>query len=152
MQQRGRPEEWRVDPDSPIRKHVLQVDRRGRITLGVGLVEDVGRELLGVLNVPGRVRLLPWKPHGEQVRRRSAMLANSLAENVEALQDLHSVYERVTVDSQGRFVLPPGARLHLGVAHGPVIVWQLPKAIELWSPAFRDGRLPEDVDDLLDSS
>jgi hypothetical protein len=40
----------------PVRKHILRIDGRGRITLGV-LADHVGRELLAILDEPGRVRL-----------------------------------------------------------------------------------------------
>lgn len=147
---RGRPEEWRVDSDCPVRKHVLHIDTRGRITIGLGLIDGLGRELLGVLALPGVIRLLPWIPHGERIKKHSAALAKRSADNEEALQELHSIYERVTVDAQGRFALPPGSRLHLGVDEGRVIVWRLTKSIELWSPAYRNAMLTETSGELDD--
>jgi DNA-binding transcriptional regulator/RsmH inhibitor MraZ len=125
---------------------------RGRVVLPSRFVDLVGKDALVVSDVPGRVRLLPWHPNGERVHQRSTDLRGSLAEatSLRALVDLESLYERVAIEDDGRFTLPPGARLHLGVEPGSdFIAWALRDHVELWSLAHRNARL-EDVASELD--
>lgn len=129
-----------------------RLDDRGRICLPPEAVN--GEQVLAVLDAPGRVRLLPWKPHGEAVaRRRDELLAiePKTPAIFEALRQVEDRYQLISLEKEPRFTPSPNISLHLSLAGDDFYLWRYPDRLEVWSPAYRNARLLEvapEVEDL----
>jgi hypothetical protein len=138
----------RIEPEGPVSQEVRRIDDRQRICLPTDAVNAYGKQVLAVLDRPGRVRLLPWKTHGEAVaKRREELLARERTpETLEALRQIEDRYQRISLISEPRFTPSPNMAVHLGVTprEGEVFyLWRYPDHLEVWSPAYRNESLPK---------
>jgi hypothetical protein len=100
--------------------------------------------MLGILEEPGRVRLLRWDQAEPVLRtRRSLVERNDLsAEELNHLVELEATYYRVPAESLRRLTLHKPVLMHLGVVEETdVFVVRLPESLELWSPSYRAALL-----------
>jgi hypothetical protein len=120
---------WRVQIPSPGRECVewLRLGKKCRALIEIA--------------EPGRIRVLPWAPYGEQVLARQQELARELGE--EALEELLILTERfrgVNVERTGRLPIHSRELFHLGL--GPDSGWSallvcLPEHVEFWNEDYR---------------
>jgi hypothetical protein len=157
----GRPPGWALDPASlsSVVVEVRELDqKRGRLTLSprclaaLTWVPATGKLLcLLVMEEPGRVRVLPWEPHGLKVVERRRAAAES--EEYETILRLDDHYLRSTIVA-GRLVLPELAVTHLQprrTRSATFYVIAVADGLEIWSVAYRNGRRqtwPDDFEDL----
>jgi hypothetical protein len=111
------------------------------------LTKDVawfdGAVLLGVLEEPGRVRVLPWTAAASVLERRSQLLESEIgADELDQLQQLEDRYFRVPAEPIRRLTFHKSTLMHLGVREAEdVVVVRLPDSLEIWSPSYRELRL-----------
>jgi hypothetical protein len=156
----GRPPAWVLDPSSPgpVLQEARLVQSRGRVSVPArllaglpGVNDSSGGEFLLVLEEPGRVRLLPWAPHGEEALERRRGIAGGdvkAAGTLEALRAWDDKYRRLRIDG-GRIDLPLAVVAHLDSRfriHGVHLV-RYPGTLEIWSAAYRNRRL-RDMEEL----
>jgi hypothetical protein len=124
---------------------VRRLDERGRICLPPEAVN--GEVVLAILDAPGRVRLLPWKDQGEAIAKRRNEMRSIEPRTVvilEALRQIEDRYQLVSLEKPPRFTPSPNMSLHLGLGVDKFYyLWRYPDWLELWSPAYRNARLPE---------
>jgi hypothetical protein len=143
-----------LDPSNPgpvlQEARLVQSRRRfsvpARLLAGLPGIDDSssGRFLL-VLEEPGRLRLLPWSPDGEEAlerRRRIAAGDVEAAGTLDALRAWDDRYRRLRIDG-GRIDLPLAVVAHLDSrfrVYGVHVV-RYPNGLEIWSAAYRTRRL-----------
>jgi bifunctional DNA-binding transcriptional regulator/antitoxin component of YhaV-PrlF toxin-antitoxin module len=126
-----------------VRQEVRAVDDRGRITLPAESAKRFGGQVLLVLGEPGRLRLLPWDPHGIAValRRDDLRSKDPTDERIlEALRQIEDRYQHQPLEKEARFTPSSNVRLHLGFEFGDYYLWRYPDALEVWSLAYRNAR------------
>ncbi len=164
---RGRAPAWILDPDQPgvVQQDARPVDRRGRITIPLRLLEGlpgVDEKGAGLVLIesrhPGRAVLREWASAGEEVLRRRKALIAAAAGAVEQVRLLDDVFRRGRLETGGRLDIPAPVLAHLSSAFrlkGVFVVRYLQR-LELWSRAYRTRRLadaPElEHDDALDAA
>lgn len=153
----GRPPAWLLEPAGPtvVGQEVAELDDDDRIVLPARLragLEWLGGDALGVLERPGRVRLLPWTASDRALERRRELLlrvadvARPPSEELELVRALEDRFFRLAVRTDGRVRLHGGLRLHLQAGIRYIVVVRFPNEIELWSPEYRNKRNEETSD------
>jgi hypothetical protein len=138
----------RLEPAGPVAQEVRTLDDRARICLPAEVVNAYGKLVLAVLDRPGRVLILPWKPHGDAVASRRDQLlsvAPTTPGALEALRQIEDRYQRIPL-SEPRFTPSPNMFLHLRLEAREgekFYLWRYADHLEVWSPAYRDARLLE---------
>lgn len=126
---------------------VTKLDDDERILLVARVRDGLGwasGDVLGVLEKPGQVRLLPWAASRNVLERRSQLLlrvadaANRAQEDLYSLRALDDRFCRLIVRDDGRVRLHAALRLHLHAGLRDVVVVRFPDGIELWSPEYRN--------------
>jgi DNA-binding transcriptional regulator/RsmH inhibitor MraZ len=99
--------------------------------------------LLGVVDAEGSVELLPWTPYGEKQMAQVAMAlgkAEPAARGALALAAMDR-FVRLTLDPDGRTVLPANLVSHLEATDGSVRIVTRDLRLWLWSEAkWQAGR------------
>ncbi len=146
----GRPSGTRLDPEhpDPVLVEVCEIDERGRvrlpprITSGVEWFEGRKFDCLMVLDEPGRVILLPWKPYGDEVVEKRREIIEELSKDSterEFLSALTCRYHRISIPSDSRPYVGSFVLLHLGFPEGissRAYLIQFPDSIEIVSREF----------------
>lgn len=143
---RVRPPPWQLAP-AGVLIELMEAKTRGRLTVSARASSGLpwlaaGVELLGVLEEPGRVRLLPWE-ESAPVRARLEELASATGAEVEdELLLLHDRYQRLALDQDARLDLPAHVASHLQLAEPAVLfLARHREQVELWGTAYREARL-----------
>lgn len=141
------PVKWRLG-DGRVEQAVESIDSKSRLGLPSSFRDGIGRELLGHLDIPGRIRLLPWNPYGETVERALAGTApsdGSVANDFDRwapVADIVGRFHQLRVGSDGRIGLSRAVRFHLEASVGDmVLVWRFPGWIEAWTRRYWARRL-----------
>ena len=125
----GRPKGAKLDPENPnpVIVEVCEFDERGRvrfpprITSGIEWFQKGAFNCLMVLDIPGRVVLLPWKPFGEQViEKRRELIEEFSADSTlrDALISLEYRYHRLPIPVDSRPYVGSLALFHLDLPEG----------------------------------
>jgi hypothetical protein len=148
------PEVW-VDPEGPGPAYVELVEVRvsGETTGPRIQIPAQGRncvewlkagapcDALIEISEPGRIRLLPWAPHGEAVvARRRELAREPYDEQLNELLSLTERFRRIHVEKNGRFPVHDRELFHLGLnpaTTGTTLLICLPGHVELWNEDFR---------------
>lgn len=107
---------------------------------------------------PGRIRLLPWDPHGRLVESRFAEIAQNGPDNdaLETLRLIQDRYSDLMIDEEHRPYLGDAALTHLGLTldrgtKSTVYIVIYPESLEILSVDYRDRKNligSEGLDDL----
>lgn len=147
----GRPKGTKIDPEnqSPVAVEVCEIDERGRvrfpprITSGIEWFEKGAFDCLMVLDVPGRVIVLPWNPFGEEVIKKRNELIEEFPENStlrDALISLEYRYHRLPIPVDSRPYVGSLALFHLDLPEGlpsRAYLVRSPERLELLSSSCR---------------
>jgi hypothetical protein len=147
------PAKWRIG-DGKLRQSVVRLGDGGLYVPKDFLIAEgpterrLGPEFLGHLDIPGRIRLLPWDPLGPRVEAAYAAVVSQRTLGERSLDDygpevaLVDLFQHLRLGSDGRIGLSAEARFHLGVKLGEEVqLWRYPGGLELWTREYRTSRL-----------
>ena len=93
----------------------------------------VDRDLLGILEEPGRVRLIPWSKNSVDALAKHGELTQQ--KDAEGLRLLVDRYVRLSIDEKNRLLLPRHAlhstRLRVETEEDGALEWNAPLAPDL---------------------
>ena len=162
-----KPSGWPIVPpeDATVWIEVAQVDGQRRLNLlprwtarfqWLRATKTTHADVLLVFSEPGKIKLLPWSPHGEKVLGRYHELsqAEQTAATLEALRLIQDKYGRLLIDDEHRPYLGDAALTHLGCpldrgVKSTVYVTLYPDCLVIMSTDLRNAALLQGID-LLD--